>query len=63
MIVGKTVPFYGTFFICEKKFVNQKRVELNFCNASCYNYTVYACLLNLNSSVYIVFPSNLVINS
>ena len=39
-IVGKTIPFYGTFFLCEKKFVNQKRVELNFCNASCYNYTV-----------------------
>ena len=46
-IVGKTIPFYGTFFLCEKKFVNQKRVELNFCNASCYNYTIYACLLNL----------------
>ena len=45
---GQTSSFlWNIFFSAKKKFVNQKRVELNFCNAGCYNYTIYACFLNL----------------
>lgn len=39
--------FMEQLFLCEKILWLKKRVELNFYNASCYNYIIYACILNL----------------